>query len=270
MNRRLLITAAALFAPAVLMAQNNIDREAHQRGLPAGQPAWMPGPGATLIHSDQRSGQTGPVAGRPVSADEVRTAVQTLADGSHITSSETNHFYRDSQGRMRIETETGVMIYDPIAGVTYDLTKGNKTYEKHTQSKDSTVTIAAAAHYSSISSTSGTPSAGHRESRSGASEGVIEDIPAQSINGLWVKGSRVTVTIPSGAVGNDRDLKVVNERWVSDDLKLLIKTSNSDPRFGTTTYELTNLVQKDPDPSLFVIPEGYVEGDRHAPAPKHE
>ena len=81
----------------------------------------------------------------------------------------------------------------------------------------------------------------------------------------------MTVTIPTGAVGNDRDLKVINERWVSDDLKLLVKTSNSDPRFGVTTYELTNIVQKEPDPALFQLPEGYVEADRHAPAPaKHE
>ena len=257
MKLRLIIAAAAVLAPAAILAQNDQD--------------WVrfPGSGATIIHSDERTGQTGPVVGRPVSADEVRTAVQTLSDGSHITNTETNHFYRDSQGRMRVETETGSMIYDPVAGVTYDLTKHNKTYVKHTQSKDSTVTIAAAAHYSSVSSWSGTPPQAHK---TGASNGVSETLPARSINNVWVKGTRVTVTIPTGRVGNDHDLKVVNERWASDDLKLLIKTSNDDPRFGTTTYELTNIVQKEPDPSLFVLPADYVEADRHAPAPeaKHD
>jgi hypothetical protein len=257
MNRRLIIAAAAMLAPGAILAQNDQD--------------WVrfPGSAATVIHSDERTGQTGPVLGRPVSADEVRAAVQTLGDGSHITSSETNHFYRDSQGRMRVETETGIMIYDPVAGVTYDLTKRNKTYEKHTQTRDSTVTIAAAAHYSSISSWSGSPA---QLRRTGATTGVSETLPAKSINNVWVKGTRVTVTIPAGSVGNDRDLKVVSERWMSDDLKLLIKTSNDDPRFGTTTYELTNIVQKEPDPSLFKLPEDYVEADRHAPAPeaKHD
>jgi hypothetical protein len=82
----------------------------------------------------------------------------------------------------------------------------------------------------------------------------------QFLDGVYVKGARVTTTIPSGAIGNDRDLKVVNERWYSDDLKLLLKSSNSDPRFGVTTYELTDISQSSPDPALFQIPAGYTEG----------
>ena len=77
------------------------------------------------------------------------------------------------------------------------------------------------------------------------------------INGMLAKGSRVTVTIPAGTFGNNRDLKVVNESWYSDDMQILLKSSNSDPRFGVTTYELTNLVQAPPDPSLFDVPAGY-------------
>src|SRR6266852_2890768 len=70
---------------------------------------------------------------------------------------------------------------------------------------------------------------------------VMEDLQPQVVNGIRAKGSRVTMTIPKGAFGNDRDVKVVNERWYSDDLQILLKSSNSDPRFGVTTYELTNI-----------------------------
>jgi hypothetical protein len=49
---------------------------------------------------------------------------------------------------------------------------------------------------------------------------------------------------------------VVNERWYSKDLQMVVKSVNSDPRFGTTTYELTNVVQG-ADPTLFQIPGNY-------------
>jgi len=206
------------------------------------------------VHSTALDGQAGPVLGKPLSASEVRRTEQTLSDGSHISNSETEHFYRDSMGRMRTETSTGAVIFDPVAGFTYDLTTSRKTFTKRPVSPNAVVTIAAAAHRSSTSSHSG-------QSKQRPESGVItEDLPSQFLSGVYVKGARVTTTIPSGTIGNDRDLKVVNERWYSDDLKLLLKSSNSDPRFGVTTYELTDILQAPPDPSLFQIPAGYTEG----------
>jgi hypothetical protein len=40
-------------------------------------------------------------------------------------------------------------------------------------------------------------------------------------------------------------------------MQMLLKSSNSDPRFGATTYELTDLKQAPPDPSLFRVPADY-------------
>jgi len=242
MKKQLLIAIASFAAAA--NAQNAFQ-----------QNGWVRIPdNTTVIHSNPTNGQTGPVLNRPVTANEVRTAVQTLSDGSHIRSSETNTFYRDSHGRMRVETDTGIMIYDPDAGVTYDLTKRNHTYTKHYDAHGATVTIAAAAHYSSVHSSSGWQTTQPKPAGT-----VSEDLTPQTVNGVFAKGSRITSTIPMGTIGNDQDLKVVSERWTSDDLRLLIKSSNSDPRFGVTTYELTNIVPGDPDPALFQLPSGYVE-----------
>ena len=73
------------------------------------------------------------------------------------------------------------------------------------------------------------------------------------------------MTIPAGTFGNDRDVKVINERWYSDDLQVLVKSSNSDPRFGLTTYELTNIMRTVPDPALFQPPADYTGvPDHHA------
>ena len=55
----------------------------------------------------------------------------------------------------------------------------------------------------------------------------------------------------------------VNERWYSDDLQALVKSSNNDPRFGLNTYELTNIEQGDPEPALFQPPAGYTITQRN-------
>src|SRR5204863_4496236 len=86
---------------------------------------------------------------------------------------------------------------------------------------------------------------------------VTEDLAPQIINGIRTKGARVTMTVPKGIFGNDRDVQVVNERWYSDDLQVLVKSSNSDPRFGVTTYELANILQAPPDQGLLQVPSDY-------------
>ena len=37
--------------------------------------------------------------------------------------------------------------------------------------------------------------------------------------------------IPAGRIGNNRDLRVTNERWFSNEIQMLVKSVNSDPRF---------------------------------------
>jgi hypothetical protein len=79
----------------------------------------------------------------------------------------------------------------------------------------------------------------------------------QSQNGVLATGTRSTLTIPLGQIGNNRDIHVVNEQWFSEDLQMLVKTVNSDPRFGENTYELTNISRMEPDAALFQIPTDY-------------
>jgi hypothetical protein len=242
-----LVSTLAITLP--LFAQSTPSGNAFQ------QSDWLRGAsGSGILSFNTLDGQSGPVLGKPLSANEVRTTVQLLSDGSHIRSTETERFYRDAQGRMRTETSTGAVIYDPVASFSYDLTNRNKTYTR-SANISATITIAAAAHYSSV----GSSNPPHQDSRAAQTE----DLTPQYMDGIYVKGSRVTITIPAGTIGNDHDLKVINERWYSDDLKLLVKSINSDPRFGTTTYEITNVSQSAPDPSLFQPPSDYREERHH-------
>ena len=192
-------------------------------------------------------GQSGPITGRPFSGTEVRKTTQTLADGTHVEHSDTSMFYRDASGRMRNDSNKRAQIYDPVAGYSYTLELDKKTYEKTPRGNQGNYSMAVVGSLIVSGSDDG-PAAT-------ATTGVT--LPSQMVNGVYCRGSRITTVIPAGTFGNDRDIKVTNERWYSDDLKALIKTVNNDPRFGVSTYELTNIVQAPPDPTLFMLPTDF-------------
>jgi hypothetical protein len=247
------IVLAAALAPAWLTAQET---------------GWLTAPGSNpiLMRSLPLDGQAGPVTGKPFSATEVRHTQQVLADGTHVDHNETSAFYRDDRGRMRTSNETVGLIYDPVGGFTYALNLTRKTYKKTPirANENQNYSIAVARNRTSTSSWSGTP-----RRRPQDPVPMTEELPLQFIDGVRAKGSRVTVTIPAGTFGNDRDVKVVNERWYSDDLQVLLKSSNSDPRFGVTTYEVVNMLHGPPDPSLFLVPADYTLEPAYPNSPNH-
>jgi hypothetical protein len=84
-----------------------------------------------------------------------------------------------------------------------------------------------------------------------------EDLGQQTIEGVIATGTRMTTTIPAGAIGNDQPIVIVSEQWFSSDLQVLIMTKHSDPRTGETSYRLSNVVQTEPARSLFEVPGDY-------------
>jgi hypothetical protein len=88
-----------------------------------------------------------------------------------------------------------------------------------------------------------------------------ESLGKQVIEGVEAEGSRSTVTIPAGEIGNERAIEIVSERWYSPELQAVVMTRHSDPRFGETIYKLTNIARTEPDRSLFEVPDGYTLKD---------
>ena len=84
-----------------------------------------------------------------------------------------------------------------------------------------------------------------------------EDLGKQNIEGVEADGTRTTVTIPAGEIGNERPIEIVSERWYSPELQLVVMTRHSDPRMGETTYKLTNISRIEPARSLFEVPADY-------------
>ncbi len=84
-----------------------------------------------------------------------------------------------------------------------------------------------------------------------------EDLGEKNIEGVVAKGTRTRMKIPAGEVGNEREFEVVTETWYSDQIKTMVYTKHSDPRFGETTTRMTNIKLGEPPASLFEVPPDY-------------
>jgi hypothetical protein len=89
----------------------------------------------------------------------------------------------------------------------------------------------------------------------------VEQLPARDVEGVRAEGTRITRTIPAGAIGNERPIAMVTEEWRSADLQVLVSTTTSDPRTGESSYRLMNVVRGEPAAGLFEVPAGYTVKD---------
>lgn len=232
------------------------------------------------------------VTGAPYSAEALNESIQTLYDGNRIVQKSTTKQYRDNEGRERREEGSpmnAIFITDPVAKTSYTLYPDTKTASKTTggaqtfvfqSSNDAKAAgifrgVVSAAPFAvaagggrsgniNVVTTntattrviSGTPglqlSIGPEPGT-----GKVEDLGTRMMEGVQAKGTRATTIIPSGQIGNDRDIEVVDERWYSPELQLTIMTRHSDPRVGETTYKLTNIQRIEQVRSLFEIPSNY-------------
>jgi hypothetical protein len=196
------------------------------------------------------------VTGAPYSATETVSTVQTLANGNTITHKNVTQVYRDSQGRMRTETTitpppesgksafTEIVISDPVSGNRYMLNSSTMTAIQMPMPK-----LRAGA--ASGSTTRPAP-----PERPGVTV-TTTDLGTKTVNGVNATGKQVTETIAPGTIGNAAAITGTRTSWVATDLKVPVSIQNSDPRFGNTDMELTNIVTSEPDASLFQVPSNY-------------
>jgi hypothetical protein len=95
-----------------------------------------------------------------------------------------------------------------------------------------------------------------------------ESLGKRMIEGVEAEGSRVTITIPAGEIGNTLPIEIIDETWQSPELQLVVMSKYRDPRSGETTYRLTNISRSEPDRSLFEVPADYTVREGKAPLKK--
>jgi hypothetical protein len=96
-------------------------------------------------------------------------------------------------------------------------------------------------------------------------ESKSESLGLQLIEGIAAEGTRITHTIPAGAIGNENPIDITTERWFSQELKMDVLLKTDDPRTGEIIQRLTNITQGEPDPSLFEVPPDYTVREMQPP-----
>jgi len=224
------------------------------------------------------------VKNEPYQAQAVTEMKQTLADGSHIVQTTTATVARDSDGRtVRIQklttmgpwrtsgssqgdSQTLTTIFDPVSKEHINFTSDNKVAH--------VVTMPPLPPGASVG-TEGAFSMVYAGSAAGAVQGVTvqaqaiapqasngaepkaESLGTETMESIQATGTRIRRTIPAGTIGNDKDLTITHETWYSPELKLVIQSTQNDPRFGQTTFTLKNIQQGQPDETLFQVPADY-------------
>jgi hypothetical protein len=205
------------------------------------------------------------VKGAPYAADGVTETTQTLADGTHINRQETYAIYRDGEGRVRRESGDEAWISDPVANVSYILNNKRQTARKLSLSHNAVITKDLQNSAQSAKLKAEARAAGPVVLEGGPMMSVAilkpdaksEALGKQAMEGVEVDGTRTTMVIPQGQIGNDRPLQTVHERWESAELHVTILAKHSDPMTGDRVERLTNVRRGEPDPALFQVPASY-------------
>ena len=217
-----------------------------------------PGPERAVAFVGVEGGLHGKVVtGAPYSAQTSLETVQVLADGNKIDRTSSGSVARDSQGRVRRDdTFMGfgplpaagtpahvIFINDPVAGVNYVLEPNSKVARKFSPPPKGSSNAMSKHAWK-----------GNEERQQ---ETTTVSLGTQTIDGLTVEGTRITRTIPAGQIGNEKAIQIVVERWYSSDLQTTVKMTRTDPRTGTSTFQLTNISRAEPESTLFQVPADY-------------
>lgn len=246
------VTAFIAFGMSVMMQAGHVLGQ----GMPGPHPGEM-GPGSFMFERIVGAFGGKVVTNAPFSAQVNRETIQVLSDGTRVDRKETGSIARDGAGRTRQEITLPAIgplaasgqvphiafIRDPAAAKNYILNENKKTAM-------------------TFDHPAGANEQGRRMMKQKMNAGENPNVQTVSlgtktINGLTVQGTRRTRTIPVGQIGNDKPIVITREEWYSPDLQIVISSTRSDPRFGTTTFQLTNINRSEPPQSLFIVPPDY-------------
>jgi hypothetical protein len=221
-----------------------------------------------------------PVQGAPYSATITNESVQTLADGNRIVQTSTGTTLRDSLGRTRQDAPLPpignmspadaphlVFLQDPVAQASYTLNLTEKTATKGPAFGMALPTLSATVPTGAMIAKMPASMITIQSHAISVDEGEAktEDLGTKTMEGVTVTGTRTTHTIPAGQIGNDKPLSIVTEVWTSPELKTVVSSKRSDPRMGDQTFQLTNIVRSEPDPTLFTVPSDFKIQDTPGP-----
>ena len=204
----------------------------------------------------------------PYSAVGDTEFVSRFPDGNRIIQKSSIQYYRDGQGRTRIERPiTGavdalvaVMINDNVSGQHYIL---------HPQARMAQVFKVppqTVAHESPAASPQDLISLMMADQAGTEAPPTTVALGQKEIEGLTTTGTRWEKTFAAGIIGNDKPITLPIEQWFSPDLGVIVAASQQTSTGAELTYRLHNVSRSEPDSALFTIPADYTRTEAQSMA----
>ena len=195
--------------------------------------------------------------GQPYSMVEKTTTVRTLADGTTMRSTHEERKMRDAEGRTRVD-----ILHEFKNEVTIVITTISDPVTRTRTTLNVRQKMAHTFHFPELKPAAPVDEKKLAELRAAAKSRPTPDFQTEklgqkNVSGIFAEGTRTTRLIPIGMEGNDREIRVVTEQWISPDLKIIVARSVDDPRYGQVTMEVSDLLRGDPDAALFQVPADY-------------
>lgn len=190
----------------------------------------------------------------------ILTVTTTLPDGTRVNHTPAQRLYRDSSGRLRIESfynngqPSVIVLLDPIAGkISYLKVVGKDGFSPAVENSRMMSSLAARVASANI-----------KPQWPGE---TTEALPPKTIDGYTAEGTRRAWTVPARIQDghNDPPVHTVLEEWFSPKLGIDLQFT-AHTRAGSTTFTATGIQLKEPNPSLFQVPSDYTIANPSGPA----
>ncbi len=205
------------------------------------------------------------VTGKPVQATITITHTETLP-GNSITNTTTGVFARGADGSTYRDVKMAAMGPWAASGKAQEF-----AYIRNVTAGMQYIVNVTKGTYQVFPIREHNPSPGAKDGRPDRRTPPNETVTDNASGSYKDPGSgtvypaddkQTTRKIPALAIGNANEIIITSERWFSTALDLLLEDTRTDPRFGTTTYQLSNIGQSPasslftPDPSFTQVKGG--------------
>jgi len=199
--------------------------------------------------------------GAPLSIEVTGVIENSSADGTIEKWISLDRVYRDAVGRVRSESTVSsadsasdepmlrCSITDPIAGFGFFVDTRSRIAYRRVLPKN----------FGRFGG--GFFSNSELASEKGEKTEKIDDLGKQTIQGIEVQGTRRTVTMV-----HQPSRLATDEHWISSELGLMWVSLTLGPA-GKMNSRIQNIIPKEPDPSLFMVPPDYSIQDLAVPRP---
>ena len=213
------------------------------------------------------------IAGAPFSGVMNMQSATNFADGNRIVRTNTVRYFRDGQGRTRTERQALNMqgipaLAGPIVTIS-DPVSGTQAHLFTTQQTASVIKLPRGMPVSrtaTVSACNGEDIPPFALMGMGMAIGAGQYTEASTstaslgqkvVNGLTATGCHIVRTSPVGVLGNEKPITSTTDQWVSSELGMTVQLSETSSLGGSVTMNLEQVVQAEPDATLFVVPANY-------------